>query len=129
MRKFILILFALTIILQVIGCKKETDPVKAFENGDYETYFKNMEFLYSCLNNRLPETARGIGAKDIVLAIYGTFNAVSEINVKYQNSSPYIFGKTSLNGFSKRVTKLLNSEKYENLKGYILSRILHLTEL
>ncbi len=39
MRKFILILFALTIILQVIGCKKETDPVKAFENGDYETAF------------------------------------------------------------------------------------------
>jgi hypothetical protein len=87
------------------------------QNGDYETYFRNIEVLYSCLNNRnIPETAHGIGATNVVLAIYGTYNAVSEINVKYQNASTYIFGKTSLNGFSKIVTKLLDSEKYDKLK-------------
>ncbi len=39
MKKSILILFMLMTILQIAACRKETDPVKAFENGDYETAF------------------------------------------------------------------------------------------
>ena len=39
MYKSSLILFILITILQITACGKETDPKKAFENGDYETAF------------------------------------------------------------------------------------------
>ena len=71
--------------------------VENLQNVELETYFRNMEFLYSCLKSRIPEAVNEIRKENVGLALYGTSNAVSQINVKYKNASNYIYGSNSLN--------------------------------